>query len=69
MVTEKLDTCVHGMYINESEVCKNEENVQISQVLCQTHPHSNLQFMHGCDCFPAQRLHTRPVCRASHMGN
>lgn len=41
MVTEKLDTHVHGTYINKSEVCKNEENVQISQVLCQTHPHSN----------------------------
>lgn len=30
MVTEKLDTHVRGMYINESEVCKNEENVQIN---------------------------------------
>lgn len=31
MVTEKLDTYVYDMYINESEEQKNEENVQTAK--------------------------------------
>lgn len=52
MVTEKLDVGVRGRYINELEVCKNEENLQISKVLRQTHPQSSASAQ-GCGCFPA----------------